>query len=102
MTNEQHAISTHRIPQQTLIRTNLVGGGLLDCRKMRGLGNKFFAGAFDSGAEAKRYLPWTEAKAKMIARFAGQIVERWSSKFDQHFGSRNREALPGANQEWHT
>src|SRR5437667_8401652 len=74
--NEQQAISTHRISQQTLIRINLVRLGLLDCRKMRGLGDKFFAGAFDSRAEAKRYSSWTEAKAEMIARFVSQNVER--------------------------
>src|SRR4029077_8724036 len=51
--NEQHAVSTHRVPQQTLIRVNLVCGGLLDCRKTCGLGDKFFAGAFHSGVEAK-------------------------------------------------
>src|SRR5205823_2160178 len=74
--NEQHAISPHRIPQQTLTRINLVRGWLLDRRKMRGLGDKFFAGAFDSGTEAKRYFSWTEAKAEMIARFVPQNVER--------------------------
>ena len=98
--NEQHAISTHRIPQQALIRVNLVRGGLLDRRKMRGLGDKFFAGAFHSGAEAQRYFSWTEAKAEVIARFVPQNVERRLSEFDQHFGSRNRQALSGANQKW--
>src|SRR6202140_4380147 len=38
----------------------------------------------------------------MIARFTSQILERRFSKFDQHFGSGNREAFSGANQEWHT
>jgi hypothetical protein len=52
--NEQHAISMHSISQETLIGINLVRGGLLDYRKMRGLGDKFFAGSLHSGAEAKR------------------------------------------------
>ena len=97
--NKQHSISTHRIPEQTLIRINLVRGGLLDCRKMRGLGDKFFAGALHSGAEAKRDFPWPKAEAKMIARFGAQNVERRFPEFDQHFGRRNRQALSGANQE---
>src|SRR6266542_6771500 len=32
----------------------------------------------------------------------GQIVKRRLSKFDNHFSSGNREALSGANQEWHS
>src|SRR6185437_5167720 len=95
--NEQHAISTHRISQQTLIGINLVGGGLLDCQKMCRLGDKFFAGAFHSGAEAKRYFSWTETKVEMIFRFIPRNVERRLSEFDLHFGSRYRQALSGAN-----
>jgi hypothetical protein len=74
--NEQHAISMHSISQETLIGINLVRGGLLDYRKMRGLGDKFFAGSLHSGTEAKRNFSWTEAKAEMIARFVPQDVER--------------------------
>jgi hypothetical protein len=47
--NEQHAISMHSISQETLIGINLVRGELLDYRKMRGLGDKFFAGSLHSG-----------------------------------------------------
>ena len=100
--DEQHGIPMHGISQKTLIGINLVRGVFLDCRKLRGHGDEFFAGTFQSGAEAERNLTWTETEAKMIGRFASQIVERRIPKFDQHFGSRNREALPGANQEWHT
>src|ERR1700682_2567091 len=38
----------------------------------------------------------------MIARFTSQILEWRFSKFDEHFGSGNREAFSGANQKWHT
>src|ERR1700687_5803908 len=98
-TNEQHAISMHSISQETLIGINLVRGGLLDYRKMRGLGDKFFAGSFHSGTAAKRNFSWTEAEAEKIARFVPQNVERRLSEFDQHFGRRNWQALSGANQE---
>ncbi len=65
--NEQHAISMHSISQETLIGINLIRGGLLDYRKMRGLGDKFFAGSLHSGTEAKRNFSWTEAEAEKIA-----------------------------------
>src|SRR5581483_9632725 len=97
--NEQHAISMHSISQETLIRIHLVRGGLLDYRKMSGLGDKFFAGPFHSGAEAKRNFSWTKAEAEEIARFACQSVEWRLSEFDQYFRSRNRQVLSGANQE---
>src|ERR1700686_157896 len=99
--NEQHGISMHGISKKTLIRINLVRGMFLDCRKLCWHGGEFFAGALHSGAEVERNLPWTEAEAEMIRRFAGQTVERRFPKFDKHFRGRNREALSGANQEWH-
>src|SRR5205823_2385585 len=98
-TNEQHAISMHSIFQETLIGINLVRGRLLDYRKMRGLRDKFFAGSFHSGAEAKRYFTWTEAEAEKIARFVPQNVERRLSEFDQYFRRCNWQALSGANQK---
>src|SRR5439155_20477452 len=72
--NEQHAISMHSISQETLIGINLVRGGLLDYRKMRGLGDKFFAGSLHAGTEAKRNFSWTEAEVEKIARFGAQNV----------------------------
>jgi hypothetical protein len=39
----------HSISQETLIGIDLVRGGLLDYRKMRRLGDKFFAGSLYSG-----------------------------------------------------
>ena len=72
--NEQHAISMHSISQETLIGINLVRGGLLDYRKMHGLGDKFFAGSLHSGTEAKRNFSWTEAEPEKIARFGAQNV----------------------------
>src|SRR5580765_1508961 len=74
--NEQHAISMHGISQEPLIGINLIRGGLLDYRKMRGLGDKFFAGSLHSGTEAKRNFSWTEAEAEEIGRFVPQNVER--------------------------
>src|SRR5580693_8955811 len=58
-TDEQHAISMHSISQETLIGINLLRRGFLDYRKMRGLGDKFFAGSLHWGAEAKRNFSWT-------------------------------------------
>src|SRR5206468_9173084 len=72
--NEQHAISAHGISQKTLICVNFVGGGFLDYREMRGLGDKFFAGSLHSGTKAKRNFSWTEAEAEKIARFVPQNV----------------------------
>jgi hypothetical protein len=100
-TNEQYGIAMHSIAQQMLIGINPVRCGFLECRKLNGQGDEFFAGALHSGAEAERNLPWTETEAEMIARCAGQTVERRSPRFDKHFGGRNREALSGTNQEWH-
>jgi hypothetical protein len=97
--NEQQGISMHGISQKTLIGINFVRGAFLDCRKLGWHGDEFFAGTLHPGAEAERYLTWTETEAEMIARLTSQIVERRFSKPDQHFGSRKGEALSGANQE---
>lgn len=100
--HEQHGISLHGISEKTLIGVNLIRSLFFDGRKLRGHGDEFVTWTFHSGVKAKRNLTWTETKAEMIARFAGQIVQRRSPKFDQHFGSRNWQALSGANQEWHS
>src|ERR1700687_1521324 len=92
----------HGISQKTLIGINLVRCVFLECRKLCGHGDEFFAWTLDTGAESERKLTSAETEAKMIARFASQIVERRFPKFDQHFGSGNREAFSGADQEWHT
>jgi hypothetical protein len=68
---------------------------------LNGNGDEFFGGALHAGAEAERNLPWTETEAEMIARLAGQTVERRFPRFDKHFGGRNREAVSRANQERH-
>jgi hypothetical protein len=36
-----------------------------------------------------------------LLAWPAKIVERRLSKFDNHFSSRKRQALSGANQEWH-
>ena len=48
--NEQHGISMHGISKKTLIGINLVRGVFLDCRKLCGHGDEFFARTFHSGA----------------------------------------------------
>src|SRR5581483_5819254 len=96
--NEQHAISMHSISQETLISINLVRGGLLDYRKMRGLRDKFFAWSLHSGAEAKRNSSWTQAKAEMVPRVAAKCLARCVSGFAHSSLCFIWQPFPAANR----